>query len=617
MNLEHFKAFVWLRWRIRLNQLKRGGIANSVILILLAASIAAMVIGVFFGSIIIGATALTQASPTIVMFVWDGIVLAMLLFWMIGLMTELQRSESLSLDKFLHLPVSLSSAFLINYLSSLFSLTLMVFVPLLFGLSLGMVISKGVAMVFLFPLCLALLLAITAVTYQFQGWLATLMANPRRKRTIVVGVTMSMILFFQLPNLVNVLRPWGTNTANESSKALLDREEKLRDDLAKGQIKTEEFNTTTNDSIAKYKSDKAVADQQELQQAGDIVSIVNTVLPPGWVALGASGLAEQNVVPALFGTLGLSLIGSVSLWRAYRTTVRLYTGVYGGQQPNPVAAKPIQAVKREPTGPQPTTLLERQIPRVSEQASAVAFASLRSLLRAPEVKMMLMVPVIMMVVFGSIFLMNEPTIPAAVRPFLPTAVIMFVTLAVAQLVGNQFGYDRSGFRAYVLGPAPRRDVLLGKNLSVAPLALGIGLAAITLLQLLIPMRPDHYLAALLQLVTVFLLFCLVANMLSIFAPIPIPTGGFKANSVKFLPVLLHMLGVITTPLILLPTLLPIGLETLLAELDVISWAPIALVLSIGVLALAVVVYNKLLTWQGELLTARELKILDVVVSKAE
>ena len=82
MNLEHFKAFLWLRWRIRLNQLKRGGIANSVILILLAVSIVAMVIGVFFGSVIVGAFALRDVSPTIVMFVWDGIVLAMLLFWM-------------------------------------------------------------------------------------------------------------------------------------------------------------------------------------------------------------------------------------------------------------------------------------------------------------------------------------------------------------------------------------------------------------------------------------------------------------------------------------------------------------------------------------------------------
>ncbi len=52
--------------------------------------------------------------------VWDGLVLAFLFFWLIGLLLELQRSEVLSLDKFLHLPVSLRGAFLINYLSCVF-----------------------------------------------------------------------------------------------------------------------------------------------------------------------------------------------------------------------------------------------------------------------------------------------------------------------------------------------------------------------------------------------------------------------------------------------------------------------------------------------------------------
>ena len=50
-----------------------------------------------------------------------------------------------------------------------------------------------------------------------------------------------------------------------------------------------------------------------------------------------------------------------------------------------------------------------------------------------------------------------------------------ILLTMIQLVGNQFGFDRSGFRVYVLCAAPRRDILLGKNLAVAPLALGFSL----------------------------------------------------------------------------------------------------------------------------------------------
>ena len=488
MNLEHFKAFIWLRWRIRLNQLKRGGLANSVILILVAVSIVVMVIGMFIGSVVIGAVTMQEASPLIVMFVWDGVIVANLFFWMIGLMTDLQRSDSLSLDKFLHLPVSLSSAFLINYLSSLFSLTMLASAPVLFGLSMGLVIAKGVAMIFLLPLCLAYLFALTAITYQFQGWLATLMANPRRKRNIVVGLTMSMILVFQLPNLLNIAnisrmgddlpKAPPPSLAMPNQDARWAEEAKLRDDVGAGRLTIEQFQAkiAANEQKAKADQDeqkrkdtaavdeyvrntKAVQEQStrdkwlKVEQVG---RIANLVLPPGWVALGAEGLAESNVIPALLGTLGLPLIGSVSLWRAYRTTVRLYTGVYGEQQSNPAAVKPIKPVKSEETGPPTITLLERRLPWVSEQTSAIAFAGLRSLLRAPEVKMMLMAPVIMMLVFGSIFLINAPKIPDIVRPFLASPIIMMVMFLIAQLVGNQFGYDRSGFRTYVLGPAPRR-----------------------------------------------------------------------------------------------------------------------------------------------------------------
>ena len=43
-----------------------------------------------------------------------------------------------------------------------------------------------------------------------------------------------------------------------------------------------------------------------------------------------------------------------------------------------------------------------------------------------------------------------------------------------QILQNQFGMDRDGFRALVLSPIPRHQILFGKNLATAPFALGIG-----------------------------------------------------------------------------------------------------------------------------------------------
>src|SRR5262249_5158010 len=157
-----------------------------------------------------------------------AVAVAFLFFWLIGLMHELQRAEALSLDKFLHLPVSLTSAFLINYLTSLVCPCLIVFLPAMIGLTIGLAVGKGPAMLAVLPLVIAFLLMVTALTYQFQGWLAALMVNKRRRRTVIVVTTMTIILLAQLPNLINVAGPWRERRPMQSEQELRDQAE-LRD----------------------------------------------------------------------------------------------------------------------------------------------------------------------------------------------------------------------------------------------------------------------------------------------------------------------------------------------------------------------------------------------------
>ena len=147
MNAQHFRAFVWLRWRLLVNQMRRGGTVNAVFLALIAVGALFLAVVLFVVGFLVGLfLSCREATPGVLLYVWDGLVVVFLFSWTIGLLVELQRSEVLSLDKFLHLPVSLKSAFLINYLSSLFSLTLILFVPVMAALSLGLVLGKGPAM---------------------------------------------------------------------------------------------------------------------------------------------------------------------------------------------------------------------------------------------------------------------------------------------------------------------------------------------------------------------------------------------------------------------------------------------------------------------------------------
>src|SRR5579862_5319787 len=88
-------------------------------------------------------------------------------------------------------------------------MSLIVFVPAMVALALGVVFTWGPSMLVVLPLLAAFIVMVTALTYQFQGWLATLMSNPRRRRTVIVLMTMGVILTGQIPNLINIIiRPW-------------------------------------------------------------------------------------------------------------------------------------------------------------------------------------------------------------------------------------------------------------------------------------------------------------------------------------------------------------------------------------------------------------------------
>jgi hypothetical protein len=622
VNGRHFLTVIWLRWRLRINQFKRAGTANLVITMMFLAACIPGAIFLFIGAFLVGVFALPAAAeaagdenfPTILMLIWDGLALAFLFAWMIGLLTELQRSEALSIDKFLHLPVSLTSVFVINYVSSLASLNLLLFMPIMVGLILGMAIGLSPMMLLLLPVLAAFVLAVTGPTYQFQGWLAALMVNPRKRRTVIVVVTMTFILVSQLPQLFNVMQPWRLNRAMKLNEEKIVEQTNLRRALEAKKITPDEYTRRSQAIDKEYQDKEDQIGRGMWTQVKEWGLIANLVLPPGWLAVGAWGMQEGSIWPALGATVGFALIGTLSLWRAYRTTVRLYTGQLNtGARKGPAVVADVVKKPRSTA----TTLLERRLPGVSEHAAAIALASFRALVRAPEVKMILLTPVIFLMIFGGMLMVQTDGPPEMVRPLLPLAGMAMTLLGMVQLVGNQFGFDRSGFRVYVLCPAPRRDIIIGKNLGAAPIGLGVAVAMALVLGVLFPMRVDLFLSVLVQFVTIYVLYCAAANWVAILAPMPVAAGSTKPVNWKTVPVLIHLAFGFAYPIILGPALVPLGVQFLVDWLWEIPGLPIALVLSLAECVLAVLLYRVMVTWQGGLLQRREQQILEVVTTRAE
>ena len=627
MNWNHLSALVWLRWRLRVNQLRRGGVGNQVVLAILAALVVMSAASLFVGGLVVGAAVLPQAPPVARVLVWDAAVAGFGFVWLIGLMAELQRAEGLSMAKLLPLPVSPAGGFAVNYVGSLANLTLATLGPGFAGLAAGAVSGDGPPALLLVPLLVSAGFALTAVTYQFQGWLAGLMTNPRRRRAVVAGVTVGVVLVSQLPNVAVQVFAGNTPAGPADAPARLadkQREAAARFQAASAALRAEFAAGTLTEAEFRAKSDAADADMTAearrvnaefapppppdraaaLAQYEPILDVVNTVLPPGWVAAGAAGVAAGNPLPALLGTLGFVALGAVSLRMAYRATVRYYTGEAdraGGRVTGPAA------------DPARVRLVEWTLPRVPEAAAGVAAGVLRALSRAPEVKMLLVFPVIMIVVVGGLLVRTSP--PAGVRPFVAFGAAAAVVFGGLQVVLSQFSLARTGFRALVLGPVPRRTILLGFNLAAATVTLIPAALAAGLVGLAVGARFDHVVAAAAQAAGLSLVALLIGNAVSIAAPFAMQAGGFKSSDMKLMPVLAQFAAMLGFTAAAALAVSPFAAELLLAEAGATGW-PVALALSLLGLAATVAVYRRGLTLEGDWLARRELAVLESVATKS-
>src|SRR5438093_2425417 len=171
MNWEQLRAILWLRWRLTRNQFTRGGQLNAVLSVLIGTLLlmASGLLGIV--SIFVGALVVAKTSAPALLVIWDGVLFAFLLFWLSGLMVEIQRSESIDIPKLLHLPVTLPQVFVFNYAVSHFTPALLLMLPGMIGLCLGLTLGAGWAMAPLLGVLLSLMFLLTAWTYCLRGWL--------------------------------------------------------------------------------------------------------------------------------------------------------------------------------------------------------------------------------------------------------------------------------------------------------------------------------------------------------------------------------------------------------------------------------------------------------------
>jgi hypothetical protein len=438
-------------------------------------------------------------------------------------------------------------------------------------------------LVLVLPVLLAFLFLVTAWTYWLRGWLAALMVNKRRRRAVIVWLTIGFVLVFQLPNLF--------------------------------------FNSTWFKERTRHRprQQQGASSQTRSTRGGfvlpEIVEQAHLVVPPGWVGYSAIALKEGNAWPALGATAACGLLGAFGLMRAYRMTLRFYQGVQDGKAAKPA---PAVSVSTAPAGPRKRLLVERAVPGLPDDMAALTLATFRSLIRAPELKMAMIMPIVVCVLVGGMHLAKLKKAPAAgVAGFIVAGAVAFAAFSLAQIMGNMFGLDRSGFRALVLLPTPRDRLLFAKNLAFLPLIAAVAAVLLVLTGFLLRPGASVWLAAVLQLPTAFLLFSLMCNLVAILVPYRMAPGTLQAKKPKPIVFVAMFATMLLTPVIVAPIAIPPGLQLLFTRMEWLPWLPVNLISAALILAAAVVLYRVLLPLEGRLLQRREQTILREVTEEVE
>ena len=150
------------------------------------------------------------------------------------------------------------------------------------GVALGMLWHFGWQVATGLLLLLAFLLFIASVTYQFRAWLGAMMINERRRRAIIAGLTLAIILLSQSPYLLNLT----TFRKLEKESDKIEQETRAARQLANqqfddGTITQEELDL----ELSKIKTFKQDRKKARTEQIASMLRPFAIALPPLWPAL--------------------------------------------------------------------------------------------------------------------------------------------------------------------------------------------------------------------------------------------------------------------------------------------------------------------------------------------
>jgi hypothetical protein len=281
------------------------------------------------------------------------------------------------------------------------------------------------------------------------------------------------------------------------------------------------------------------------------------------------------------------------------------------------AALGLEGKRRRRVSVQPTTVEDYsgwQLPFISAQLSAVLEKELRYAMRNAQVRMMALMPLILILIRFVNSRRWGTTRPPAADDFLaygsgllPLGGVLYVFLILAGISCNSFAFEEGGMRTLILSPVDRRKILLGKNISVTLIALVFSTVLLILNTIIFQ---DLSFRAILFVALSFVVFAAISSTIGNWISIRFPKRmrfGKRLN-------LSGVAGLLLIPMVILLAAPPL-LATVVGYvtrnlLNVYTSLALMGLLSLGL-------YFVMLNFQGRLLAAREIEILEAVREPAD
>ena len=279
------------------------GAFNAVLMMIVSIGALLTAVPLFIGCFMLGIYVIPRATPTQLMYAGDGVIAAFLFFWGVGVITELQRTRAAVVIE-VHALAGVDQRSVPDQLCQFFVATqpdcLCAGVARIergSGVDQGNLLIAGVAGAG------GVSLMVTALTYQFQGWLASLMSNPRRRRTVIVVSTMVFVLcaIAEPDELVCAV---GSAPKADRSRVLADELARLQRAAEAGEFDAMEHVRRQKEVMDEQKRAAQEADRASVEQWAGMVRAGKYDFACGVVAIWRDGRGRGTCTAGDSGVTG-------------------------------------------------------------------------------------------------------------------------------------------------------------------------------------------------------------------------------------------------------------------------------------------------------------------------